>query len=132
MFKIIGILIALGGLLLGAIPTADAHGLVYNRYESPRHYHGSGYQHRTMPRWLWRKKGFRHWYYRSSLRFNYHLAWWQLYEIYRWERRYDHRPRPRTNYHVRHHDYGWYSRYWRDYEHRDRRHRERRRHRHDH
>ena len=130
MFRIICAIIGTSGLLLGAVPEADAHGQVYNGYESTRHYHGDVYERRTMPRWLWRKPGFRHWYFRSSLRFNRQLAWWQLYDIYRWERRYDHRRHARAKHYTRHHDYRWYSRYWRDHERRDRRDRERRRYRH--
>jgi hypothetical protein len=53
--------------------------------------------------------------YHSTLRHNHHLRWWQLYEIYRWEKRFDRR-RHHSAYN-RHHSYDWYRRYWRDYDH---------------
>ena len=133
MFRTIGTLIVVCGITLGTSELAEAHGMVYNRHDAPRHYHGDLYRHRAMPRWLWKKNGFASWYYHSPLRFNNHLAWWQLYEIYRWERRYDRRHHYRGHYGPRHRDYDWYRSYWREYEHRerrhgDRRHRDRRRH----
>ena len=122
MYRFIGTIIAVTGLALGSSPASEAHGIAHNGYDSPRHYHSDYYYERRMPQWLWRKKGFRHWYFRSGLRYNRHLAWSELYEIYRWERRFDHRRRHKRNYYARHHDYNWYRRYWRDYEYRDRRH----------
>ena len=134
MFRFIGTLIAVFSLALGASQTAEAHGTVYNRHDAPRHYHGDFYRYQPMPYWLRRKNGFRTWYYHSSLRFNNELAWWQLYEIYRWERRYDRHRHHRVHYGPGHRNYNWYKRYWRDYERRDsdRRHRDRRRHRNRH
>lgn len=138
MFRLIGTLFAVCGLLLGAPKAAEAHGIVYNDYDSPRHYHGNIHRDRAMPRWLWDKKGFRRWYHRSAQRLNYRLAWWQIYDIYRWERRFDHPRYYKSSYAGRHHDYDWYKRYWRNYERRyrqpsrhDERHdNKRRRHRH--
>lgn len=129
MFRSIGTLIALGGLLLGATQTALANDRVVNHYESPRHYRVSVYRDDDMPRWLRKEPGFRGWYRHSSLSSNHHLQWWQLYEIYRWENRYDRR-RHHQAYNSNH-SYDWYQRYWRDYDRhrRDDRHDARRRHR---
>ena len=113
MIRLIGTLIVLGGLLLGATQTAVAHTRGYDHYQPARHYRVSVQRDNYMPRWLRQKQGFRHWYRRSSLRHNHHLQWWQLYEIFRWEQRYDRR-RHHVAYH-RHHNYDWYRRYWRDY-----------------
>ena len=128
MLKLIGTFIALGGLLLGSVETASAHDRVHNYYDPPNHYrvgtHRGIHRYGHMPDWLQHNKGFRKWYYRSSLRHNRQLAWRQLYEIYHWERRYD-RHRHHSSYHGRrHHSYDWYQRYWRDYKYRgrDRRH----------
>ena len=120
MFRIISSSMAVAALLLAAGQTAEAHSNGYHRYESSAHHHRAFHRSRHMPRWLWRKPGFRHWYRRSSLRFDYRLAWWQLYDEYRWERRY---------YRARHYDRNW--RYWRNYEHRERRPKQRRRYRDD-
>ena len=126
MFRTISSSMAVAALLLAAGQTAEAHGNGYHRYESSAYHHAAFHRKRHMPRWLWRKPGFRHWYRRSPLRFNYRLAWWQLYDEYRWERRYY-----RTRYGTRHRDYDRNARYWRDYEHRERRAKQRRRHRDD-
>ena len=135
MIRNFSLSIAALALMLGTAGYAQAHGIVYNSYESPRHYHGDVLRDRAMPAWLWRKKGFRHWYYRAAHRLNYRLAWWQIYDIYRWERRYDHPRYYKSYYGARHHQYDWYKRYWRErdreYEHRDRRHKKRRGHRYD-
>lgn len=74
-----------------------------------------------MPHWLRHDKGFRHWYRQSSLRRNYFLAWPQLLEIYRWERRYSPHRFRYEHYGYRHRDYGWYRHYWRKYDGRYRR-----------
>ena len=91
MLKFIGTIIAAGGLLLASVDTASAHGRADHGYNLPNHYRAIGHRHSHMPAWLRHKKGFRAWYFRSSLRYTRQIAWWQLYEIYRWERRYDRR-----------------------------------------
>ena len=112
MIKSIGTFTVICGLCLGAAQTASAHDRAYDRYDSPRHYHVSIHRDRHMPKWIRHDRGFRHWYHRTSLRHNHHLPWWQLYEIFRWERRYDHRRHHAVHYGARHHDYDWYQRYW--------------------
>ena len=124
MFKSIGTLTILCGLCLGAAQTASAHDRAYDRHELPRHHHASIYRDRHMPRWLRHDRGFHFWYHRTSLRHNHRLAWWQLYEIFSWERRYHHRGHHAVHYGTRHRDYDWYRRYWRKH---DRHHDERRR-----
>jgi hypothetical protein len=114
MFRLLGTLIAFVGLLLGATQTAVAHGRANNHYDAPHHYRVSAYRDASMPRWLQRERNFSGWYQHSSLRHNHHLQWWQLYEIYLWERRYDRRHRHQA-YNSKH-SYDWYRRYWRDYD----------------
>ena len=131
MFKSIGTLTVICGLCLGASQAALAHDRGHDRYESPRHHHVTTYRDWYMPAWLRHDRGFRFWYHRTSLRHNHHLAWWQLFEIYRLERRYDHRRHHVVHYGSRHHDYDWYRRYWHkhDRHHHDRRgHSKRKRH----
>lgn len=125
MFRLIGTLIIFGGLLLGASQTAVAHGRGYDRYVPPQHYRVSNHRHDHMPAWLRKNRGFRGWYRHSLLRHNYDLQWWQLHEIYRWEKQYDSRRRRHRTAYYKHRDYDWYRRYWRDYD------RHRRNHRHD-
>lgn len=131
MFRLIGTLIVLGGLLLSATQTAVAHGRAYDHYDPPKHYRVNTYRDNYMPRWLMEKRGFRGWYRRSSLRNNHQLQWWQLYEIYRWEKQFDSRRRRHHTAYNGHRNYDWYRQYWRKYDHRrsNDRHDVRRRHR---
>jgi len=131
MLRIIGTLIVFGGLFPGATQTAVAHGRVDNHYNPPKQYRVTVYRDKYMPRWLRQEKGFRRWYTRSSVRQNHNLQWWQLYEIYRWEKQYDSRRRRHHTAYNGRHSYDWYRRYWRDYDRlrRDDRHDARRRHR---
>ncbi len=80
-----------GGLLLANAPEAAAHPEVRHAYGPPGYYHPHDrYEMRRashMPRWLKRHRGFRHWYHRTPLKRNKRLAWYELFEIYRWERR---------------------------------------------
>jgi hypothetical protein len=119
MLKSIGTFTIVCALCAGAAQTATAHERGHDHYEATRHHHASMHRDWHMPHWLHHDKGFRVWYGRSSLRHNYFLAWWQLHEIYRWERRYDHRRGHAVHYGARHHDYDWYRRYWHQH---DRRH----------
>jgi hypothetical protein len=55
--------------------------------------HNYGHQvrvprHHDMPQWLKRNSDFRHWYRQSPLKRYRQIGWNQLFEIYRWERRY--------------------------------------------
>lgn len=66
--------------------------------------HSYGHQVRTlrrheMPGWLRRDHDFRHWYRQTPLKRYYQIGWNQLFEIYRWERRYF-----RGRYYVRYDD----------------------------
>lgn len=131
MIRIIGSSIAILGLLLGVSPPAEAHGRVYHSYDSAGYHHGAFHRRRHMPRWLWNKRGFRHWYFRTPLRFNRHLGWRELYDTFRWERRLHNRRHYRSTFGPRQHGYDRDRRYWRDFEHRDRRPKQRRRYRND-
>ena len=127
MFRITGIIIAVLGLFLGISEPAEAHGAARHGYDSYTYRHGTFHRARHMPRWLWHKRGFRRWYFRTPLRFNYHLTWWQLHDAYRWERRHSHR-QYRYHYGPRRYDNG---RDWRDDDRRGRRPNQRRRNRDD-
>ena len=89
MFRTICTLTVIVGLSLAAAPAAQAHERAYDHYPTRQH-HVRMHRDRHMPRWLRHDRGFRHWYRRSSLRHDHHLAWWQLFEVYRWERSYRH------------------------------------------
>ncbi len=57
------------------------------------HVYSDGYRYESrrydaMPRWLRRDQGFRHWYRHSPLKRYKRISWNELYDIYRWERRY--------------------------------------------
>ena len=120
MFRIIGTTIAVCGLLLAASPAAEAHGASHYNHGSPGFHHRSIHRDHYMPRWLWHKKGFRHWYFRTPLRFDHRLSWWQLYDRYRWERRHNYRRHYRPYYAPRYYEYDHRRRYGRDHEHRHR------------
>jgi hypothetical protein len=81
----IGLLLAAGLLLIDVTP-AEAHSGV----ERVRGYdqHVQLVRHHEMPRWLQRDRQFRHWYRSSPLRHYRQIGWKQLFDIYRWERRY--------------------------------------------
>lgn len=70
------------------ISPATAHQRVdgYNVYTHARHV--EVLRRHEMPRWLKRNKRFRHWYRHSPLKRYRQIGWHQLFEIYRWERRY--------------------------------------------
>lgn len=120
----ITLLILLGSLAFVAAPQANASGYDQNRYDATGRYRAELLRDTKMPRWLRRDKGFRHWYRRSSLQRNYFLAWPQLLEIYRWERRYSQHHRSQHEYY----DYGYrdYDRYRRKWRKHDNKHRRRR------
>lgn len=70
------------------------------------HVYSDGYRrdarrHQSMPRWLKRDRQFRRWYEHTPLRRYRHIGWNDLYNIYRWERRYF----GSRNGHVRDRDY---------------------------
>lgn len=89
MFKSICTLAVIGGLCLAAAPAASAHERGYDHYQ-PRQLYVRVHRDRHMPHWLRQDREFRHWYRRASRHYDHRLAWWQLYEIYRWERAYRH------------------------------------------
>ena len=85
MNKIITVALLAGGLLLLDSPEAAAHKEVRNTYQPSSYYRVETRRAKHMPYWLKRNKSFRHWYKHSRLRKNRHLAWHQLFDIYRWE-----------------------------------------------
>ena len=111
MNKVMTAVVVAGGLMLMNSPESAAHTEVRFAYQSPPYYdnhrgsHHGFYEYRSrhMPRWLKRNKSFRNWYRHSSLKRNGRLAWGELYDIYRWERRYDrrHHKRYRGDHHYR-------------------------------
>ena len=99
MNKLMTAALLAGGLMLLNTPEAAAHTEVRYSYESPPYYDNHrGYYRGTdmrrsghMPRWLKRNESFRKWYRHSSLKRHQRLAWGELFDIYRWERRYGNR-----------------------------------------
>lgn len=122
---------AVTGLLLGASQVAEAHGTGYRNHDSSGHYQGVFYRKQHMPRWLWHKKNFRRWYFRTPLRFNRRIAWRDLHDAYRWELRYGTRGHYRARYTNSRRNYGrdWHD--WKDDDRRKRRNKQRRRNRDD-
>lgn len=91
-----------GGLLLFNSPEAAAHKEVRNTYQAPAYVYVDRRRADRMPRWLHENRDFRYWYRKSPLRRDRRLAWFQLYDIFRWERRWG-----RTYYRS--------GNYWHDY-----------------
>ena len=92
-------------------------------YQPPAYhhvYHDARRAHH-MPRWLKHNRGFRHWYRHTPLKRDRRLAWNQLFDIYRFERRFGRNYYRSANY--------WNDYYARHYgeRHGDRDHRDRRR-----
>ena len=112
-----------GGLMLMHSPEAAAHKEVRNTYHAPAHSYVDHRRIDHMPRWLRKDRDFRRWYRHSPLKRDRRLAWFQLYDIYRWERRWGRNYYRGDNYWL---DYYAY-RYGKSHHDRDRRHR---RHRH--
>ena len=130
MKHIVASLLLAGGAMFLIAPAAEAHPDRYGARDHHGHHGHHGYHgHRVkfhrghMPRWLKRDRPFRAWYRHSHFKYNPRLDWRELYDIYRWERRYY---TPRRYKHYGHHPYREY-RYDDDY--RDGRRHERRRHR---
>ena len=128
MKRLISTIFILGIGAAGLSQSAIAHEPGYTHYDSPRHYRADVYRDHHMPVWLRKKKDFRRWYKRSVVRHDDSLAWWQVYEIYRWERRYNRHHHHRPGYYANR-DY-WYR--YDDRKRYDRNRYDRKRHRHDH
>ena len=121
MRKIVALTLFVGALFVA--PTADAHHKHYRvkhgHYEPV--YHGQSYYYERgyMPRRLHKHKSFRRWYRHTALRHNYRLDWWDLYSIYKLEKRYSPHRKYHRYKHYRNRGYNYYSRYWNDrYDHR--------------
>lgn len=90
-----------GALCVASLPDASAHErhyrgrIAYQRHAMPQRSHHS-------PAWLRRNYDFQLWYGRSRFRYDFYLSWYQLFDIYRYERRYR-RPYPYRHYHHDHH-----------------------------
>ncbi len=110
MNKIITVALIAGGLLLLDSPEAAAHKEVRVVYQPSTHYRVELRRPKQMPYWLKRNQSFRKWYRHSRLRRNRHLAWHQLFDIYRWER-VDARKHRRS---IRNHD-RYYGNHYHDY-----------------
>ena len=134
MNKVMTTALIAGGLMLINSPEAAAHKEVRHTHQAPAYnYYYPGVdvrRPRHMPRWLHRNHEFRYWYRHTPLRRNLRIAWHELFDIYRWERRHA------TRFDRRYRDYDDYRRrHYRDDRdgHRNKRHdkrRDERRHRH--
>lgn len=84
-----GLLLAAGLFFIDVTPAAAHHAADNVRVYGTGHgYHVEFRRRHEMPRWLHRDRGFRHWYRRTPLADFRRISWRELYEIYRWERRY--------------------------------------------
>ena len=124
MKKLMTAAVIAGGLMLLNSPEAAAHTEVRNMYQPPAHYSYETRRSNHMPRWLKRDRDFRHWYSRTRLRHDRRLAWFQLYDIFRWERRWG-----RSYYRSDNYWYDYYAYRYGKPRH-DRKYDHRRRHRH--
>lgn len=126
MNKVMTTALVAGGLMLINSPEAAAHKEVRHVHQPPAYYHYypgvEVRRSRHMPRWLKRNDAFRYWYRHTPLRWNARIAWDELFDIYRWERRYA------TRFDRRYRDYDDYRR--RGHRHDRDRYRDKRRHRH--
>ena len=124
MNKLMTAAVIAGGLMLMNSPEAAAHKEVRNLYLPSAYTRIEVRRAGHMPRWLHRHKDFRRWYRHSALRLDPRFAWQDLYEIFRWERRWG-----VTYYRSEHHRRD-YDRFRHGKRRDDRNHRNKRRHRH--
>ena len=83
----VSLLLAASLFLIDVSPAAAHQGA--DRARTYSHgYHYEARRRHEMPRWLKRHRHFRHWYRHTPLRHYRQIRWQQLFEIYRWERRY--------------------------------------------
>ncbi len=84
--------LSVGLLLAAALFFIDVTPAAAHRVADDVRVYGNGHYYETrrheMPRRLKRNKHFRHWYRHSPLKRYRQISWNQLFEIYRWERRY--------------------------------------------
>lgn len=83
----IGLLLA-AGLFFIEVSPATAHSGIDSVRAQDRGHHAELLRRHEMPRRLRRNAEFRHWYRRSPLSRFRQISWNQLFEVYRWERRY--------------------------------------------
>ena len=83
----VGLLLAAGLFFIDVTP-AEAHNGADRSRGYSHGYHFEARRRHEMPLWLKRNKRFRHWYRNTPLRAYRQIRWNQLFEIYRWERRY--------------------------------------------
>lgn len=81
------LLLAASLFFIDVSPAAAHQGADHARMYGDGFYFEERRRHQ-MPRWLKRNRHFRHWYRHTPLRHYRQIRWQQLYEIYRWERRY--------------------------------------------
>lgn len=121
MNKVMMTALLAGGLMLMNSPEAAAHKEARHVYQPPAYYYYDTYRSERMPRWLRHNHSFKKWYRHSSLRRNHRIGWGELFDIYRWERRYGYRGDRYYKYERRYRDE--HGRHKRGHDHRrDRRH----------
>ncbi|MEM6511445.1 MAG: hypothetical protein AAF660_00420 [Pseudomonadota bacterium] len=113
MKHIVASLLLAGGAMFLLAPAAEAHPHRYgDRIHPVHHDHYGNYYRGHMPRWLRKDRPFRAWYRHTNLKYNPRLNWRELYDIYRWERRYSNHRRYHRYKHYRDRDFNHYRRYW--------------------
>ena len=125
MNKLMTTALIAGGLMLMNSPEAAAHKEVRTVYQPPAYYQVDVRRSGQMPRWLRRDHAFSKWYKHTRLKRDRRLAWNQLFDIYRWERRWGRSYYRSDNYWA---DYYQYR--YRDRDDHRRNRNDRRRHRH--
>lgn len=84
MKRLVWSLVITGALILASVPEASASGGQYRAYDN----HYAVRQGHNYPYRLRRNDDFRRWYGRSHYRYGFYTSWDRLFDIYRYERRY--------------------------------------------
>lgn len=98
-------LLLAASLFLIEVSPAVAHSGNDGARANDRGHHAQILRRHDMPRWLRRNDGFRHWYRRSPLSQYRRISWNQLFDIYRFERRYFERRFDRRRHVARNDDW---------------------------
>ena len=98
MKRLVWTLVVTCTLGLASVPEASADGGQYRTYDGHHVVRNS----RSYPYWLRRQYDFHHWYRHSHYRYDFHLSWERLFDIYRHE-------------HSNHRPYRYYDRYGRNH-----------------
>ena len=106
-------MLAVAALAMLVAEPAAAHKYGHRPYVTNHYYYQHG-RRVVFPRWLRKHRDFQRWYYRSDYRFIRGASWEGLYDLYRFERRYNRhgQRRFRGRVYVDPHYYHYKKRRW--------------------